>query len=339
MTNMQDCRQQPLYSTIFETLSKSARTDLTVFLNKHKDANDCFLISDYCIGDKDKYNDVYSFVILPYVVNCRQYISTIKDLLPQDYKKTSILTDKNKKALLTMPYLATNFIIPAKFRNILKCRNDKEEFKKIILQNIEMFNLWIQNNPKNEKLYKEHIQKHKQLLQKSQRNDFNIRLYIRSFFTASLAADLTHEIEKYSKVTRIFWGTDRDDMLSSNNEILLDNYLIQYNGFARNDKDWTYNSNFIPGIMHPDTGTNNWYDELIRLPDFCAGALASVNFIDDNEKIAHISAPTEKQQDKYYNVLDCIKQNSINIIIKKESRENKAEIFYAWRLEYVISKH
>ena len=39
-------------------------------------------------------------------------------------------------------------------------------------------------------------------------------MYLKSFFTATLAAYITHLIEKYSNATGVLWGSDRDSMIS-----------------------------------------------------------------------------------------------------------------------------
>lgn len=323
-----------LYQTIFETLSKSTKTDLINFFKKNASIKNYLLISDYCIGDENKFNDVYSFTIIPNVSLFEAYIQIIKKLLPKDYKKIGFLSKENIKVLEDLPYLSINFIIPREFRDILKTKNNKEELEKIINSAIDMFNLWIQDNPDNKDTYEEHIKQYRLLLQKSKSKDFKINLYLRSFFTATLAAYITHLIEKYSNATGIVWGSDRDSMFSYINEIIIDNYSIQHNAFARNDKDWTYSETKV-GYMRPDTEEANWYDELIRIPDYCAGALASVSFSKEN---TYNISTTEKQMNKAFSVLHAIKNNCINIVIKKKTLDNNKTTIEAARLVYSTEK-
>lgn len=244
-------------------------------------------------GDKTKYNDVYSFAIIPNLSLFEIYVQVIRQSLPKDFKKTTKLSPKNIDCLKNLPYLAINFIIPADSRSALKRKNDKIEFENMENNALSMFELWIQNNPENIETYEEHIKQYKLLLTQSKRNNFNLSLYVRSFFTATVAAYITHAVEKYSNAIGIVWGSDRDAMLSSNNQIIIDNYSIQHNGFARNDSEWIYNENCKIGFMQPDTEAYNWYDELIRIPDFCAGALASYSFVEDADLPARIPEPTE----------------------------------------------
>ena len=201
-----------------------------------------------------------------------------------------------------------------------------------------MFNAWIVDNPANEETYQKHIKKYKKLLQESKQKSFNLNLYIRSFFTSTIAAFITHAIEKYTNVTGIVWGTDRDSMLSSNDGILYDNYSIQHNGFARNDKDWEYNEKCKIGIMNPANKGENWFDELIRVPDFCAGALSSVIFLDEKDSTANCNnhyEPTEQQIRKAFDVLKCIKPHCINIILRQTLNNDSSVTYSAGRLEYV----
>lgn len=84
---MQEFKLHILYQAIFETLSKSTTTDLISFFKKNTSAKNYLLISDYCIGDKNKFNDVYSFTIIPNISLFEAYVQIIRNLLPKDYKK------------------------------------------------------------------------------------------------------------------------------------------------------------------------------------------------------------------------------------------------------------
>ena len=166
---MQEFEIHILYQTIFETLSKSTKDDLINFFSKNASTKNYLLISDYCIGDKNKFNDVYSFTVIPNVLLFDNYIRIIKSLLPKDYKETVSLTKENIEVLEELPYLSINFIIPKKHCDILKTKNNRDELEKIIDSTIDMFNLWIQNNPNNKDIYEKYIKQYKQLLQKSKK--------------------------------------------------------------------------------------------------------------------------------------------------------------------------
>lgn len=153
-------------------------------------------------GDKTKYNDVYSFAIIPNLSLFEIYVQVIRQSLPKDFKKTTKLSPKNIDCLKNLPYLAINLIIPADSRIALKRKNDKIEFENMENNALSMFELWIQNNPENIETYEEHIKQYKLLLTQSKRNNFNLSLYVRSFFTATVAAYITHAVEKYSKCNR-----------------------------------------------------------------------------------------------------------------------------------------
>ncbi len=52
---------------------------------------------------------------------------------------------------------------------------------------------------------------------------------------------------------------------------------------------------------------------------------------------ARIPEPTENQLNKTLKVLDAVKSNSINIIIRRKELEDKKETYHAGRLEYIVA--
>lgn len=323
------------YQVIIETFNKSAKDDLINFLNTFEYCKKFLLISDYCINDKTKRNDLYSFVLVP-GSEIRNISNTIKNKLPTDYKHITKISDENAAALKELPYLAINIIIPHKFQNILKVSNynqkTKNEFANIIQSTLKMLDLWIINTPKGKEQYNKYIIKYRKLLQESKKNNFNINLYLRSFFTSTIAGYIIHEVEKYSNSITLGWGTDRDAMLSSNDCILYDNFLIQYNGFSKNDEDWEDNENCDISILLPTEKADNWYDEYIRLPDFCAGSLSTM-FLNEDYEVENIEL-TENQIQKAKDVLNCINSHCINILLQLKEIENDKKIYNAGRINF-----
>lgn len=337
MENIKNFKLHESYNVIIETFNKSAKDDLIKFIKKQSIFQKYVLISDYCLNANNKYNDVYSFVVIPGLY-LQTIINNVKINLPHDYKSISILTQNNKNTLLNLPYLAINIIIPNKFQKILKIpqydNKTKEEFQKIIYSIIDMLKLWKKNNPEREH-YNDYISKFQKLLQDSKSNSFNINLYMRTFFTSTIAAYIIHEIEKYSGAKTLGWGTDRDAMLSSNNEILYDLFMIQYNGFSKNDDQWIDNEECSLNILKPYQTGENWYDELIRLPDFCAGALSTLYLDDSWYKNTKISL-SENQIKKAKDVIKCINTHCINIILKFDQENNTNNKYEAARMNINI---
>ncbi len=332
---MEKFKTDERYQVIIETFNKSAKDDLKKFLNSFSYCKKFLLISDYCINDKTKRNDLYSFVLIP-GSELENISNTIKKQLITDYKHITKLSDENTKALKDLPYLAINIIIPHKFQDILKVSNydqkTKNDFANIIQNTLKMLDLWIKNNPERKELYNNYKIKYKKLLQESKKNSFNINLYLRSFFTSTIAGYIIHEVEKYTNSNTLGWGSDRDSMLSSNDGMLYDNFLIQYNGFSKNDEDWVDNDNCELNILIPEEKGDNWYDEYIRLPDYCAGSLSTM-FLNSEWEVADIEL-TENQITKAKEVLKAINTHCINIILKYIENNDNTKTYNAGRLKF-----
>lgn len=54
-----------LLKVLNEMFLKSSVSDFTSYLNQFPDAENFILVSDYCVGDINKINDVFSFVLIP----------------------------------------------------------------------------------------------------------------------------------------------------------------------------------------------------------------------------------------------------------------------------------
>ena len=121
-------------------------------------------------------------------------------------------------------------------------------------------------------------------------------------------------------------------MLSSNDGMLYDNFSIQYNGFSKNDEEWVDDEKCVLSILIPEDKGVNWYDEYIRLPDFCAGALSSM-FLNSEWEVDDIDF-TENQINKAQEVLKAINSHCINIILKYIENDDNTKIYNAARIVF-----
>lgn len=72
---------------IENTINQSAIKDFRSFISKFSYVTKWILCSDYCFDDKNKPNNVMSFVLYPYIFKINQWQEIIKKLQPKDIKK------------------------------------------------------------------------------------------------------------------------------------------------------------------------------------------------------------------------------------------------------------
>lgn len=300
-----------ILKTLEDTFNKSAGDELKQFLSRYPTCNSCMLVSDYCINDKERPNDVISFVILPQIQMFEDYKNTIKSGIPKDLKHTQIITDKIKEILSSPNYHSFNFIIDKKTPLYNKKTFNQTAINYAVDQAVQMFDEWLKDDPDNE-LYKEYKKHYKLLKENAKSKSFSFKSYFYSLLTSTIAAFLTHKITIFSNIKNIVWFSDRDAMMYSNNKIFFDNYQIQHNGLARNDSKHPFDETIKLGIGLPEEQGEVWYDEINRLADYCAGAVSGINFFSKTNF-----------SDKANEVLENIILNSTHLIMSHEEIDGK----------------
>lgn len=69
-----------VFQALEQTMNKSSITQFRKFVNKYSDVKKWFICSDYCLDDKNKPNNVISFVIYPYIIDFNEWDSVIKSM-------------------------------------------------------------------------------------------------------------------------------------------------------------------------------------------------------------------------------------------------------------------
>ena len=85
---------QKIFECLESTVNKSILEKFQNFLKQYPDVDKWFMCSDYCIGDKNKKNDVITFVIYPYILNFDDWKKVINNLQKKDLKHTRLVSDQ-----------------------------------------------------------------------------------------------------------------------------------------------------------------------------------------------------------------------------------------------------
>lgn len=80
---------QKIFECLESTVNKSILEKFQSFLKQYPDVDKWFMCSDYCIGDKNKKNDVITFVIYPYILNFDDWKKVINNLQKKGFKTYS----------------------------------------------------------------------------------------------------------------------------------------------------------------------------------------------------------------------------------------------------------
>jgi hypothetical protein len=95
-------------------------------------------------------------------------------------------------------------------------------------------------------------------------------------------------LQKYSSPSKIAWVSDRDAIIDKFDGFVFDNMYFWYEISVTDQSFEKVNTEIV--FVEPEKIGINYFDELIRIPDYVAGALASIdtenkdNLIDIQDK-------------------------------------------------------
>ncbi len=272
-----------LYDAAQRTLDKKFSENLREFLKAHKSERRFILISDYCVGNDDKPNDVIAFTIAPGHVGMPASTARINRLIPKDIKKTKNVTEAICGVLNEPRFFHVAFMLD-EVKGLFHIEN--EEKKTVLIKElrsiIDMVQMWSNTQPEGRDKFNAQIKRFKAAVRVLEQKQPNVKLFSRMILTSFLAAVLSYYLSKEARCELIVWLADRDVIHDSHDRVYMDFYEIQHWGlclkYLPEDR--------IPKVGHAiDSagGKKLWYDPLIRLPDYIAGSVASWHMEGDKE--------------------------------------------------------
>lgn len=259
------------------------------------------LISDYCLDDRNKANDVITFSILPYYDSFENIKKVIDGIAPKDIKNTRHIN----KAFID--FLKSNLMFHISF---LLGRNNqsllKDWSKEVIVSGLEeiktLLEEWKENTPGNIDYYNEVDKRVNIILSDMKSKGYNLKLIQRLLLTCFLAAYIGNKIFEKAESTEIIgWFSDRDALLTKHKNVASDLFHINFHGL-------TGNSDAIKIVIGKpnDDSKAMWYDELNKLPDYITGVIADWDM--DKNTVTH---------EKFSEVLKDVVADNPNISILK----------------------
>ncbi len=269
---------EDVFGVIEETINKSTIDDFRKYISNLTGHTKWLICSDYCIDDKNKPNDTATFTVLPYYRDILYIQKNITKYAPTDIKKTRSVKDEFINYHKSGIIYHFSVIFERKPNHVLG--HYTKDFMCLALANtIEMLNKWIINTPSNKEYFVKVIVKANNLLQEMNKKSFNLKLLKQILIINFLASYIAYIISRETKVTNIAWFSDRDAILDSYQNIVVDLFGMNHHGLCERDKiDGSKIKIFIGKPDNKENENQMWYDELIRLPDFITGTLSDYNF-------------------------------------------------------------
>lgn len=232
------------------------------YVRKFPKVESWIIASDYCLDDKSKPNNVMTFTIFP-LGDLNVIKKIISMYLKKDIKDISHISSDAIRYLKTFPYFFSIVFIVKHKNKIL----DLETSKKNLESWIKGSENWPENLRKN---YKPRLNKFADYLK---RKDCDAK----TLTDLSLASNMMSYIVEFLMIKthakQIFWISDRDRISSFQDGIIEELVHMCYASLINRRVPELKCFGFVKG-----DNKNFDYDELVRIPDYISGAVASVDF-------------------------------------------------------------
>lgn len=292
--NKQDMNRKTILSSHFPDFVEKWNK----FYNKFKQVDSWYIVSDYCLDNKDKPNDVMTFTIYPFI---HPYLlkNGIKQYLSKDIKDFKNISDKAVNYIKESPYFfSLAFIIEAK-NHIFSIDSSKQVLDKTI-ENME-------NWPKAKR--EEFIHKLKKLRNYLNRKEIDVKTLSNISITTHIMSYIIEFLLIKAKAKHIIWISDRDKITDFQDGVISELVRIGYSSLLNKRAS----DNEVYGFWGGKEYNKEIFDELIRIPDYISGAVASMDFED-----------VYKVSEKHYNLFDksIVDNERIYIMHLKHNQNN-----------------
>lgn len=273
---------------VLTTATKTVQQLMTQWFAGYPEGMPWTIVSDYCIGDDGKKNDVFSFVVIANhakTENISEYISAVA---PQDIKKV------RQVPMGLMQYLtcaqpvtfSVSFVIDQKsalLRDYLRV----EHMANFIPDAWQLVETFRQNSPASASLdpaYFDEVLQRLRIFEKDlARKQVNAKLARQIHLASGFAATMFYLVTQSTRAGYLRWISDRDKLIEHNATVVYDLAYLYFILMSVNRPDLVPNTqgNLILDLPKtifelPEKTGRHRYDALIRLPDYLAGTLADI---------------------------------------------------------------
>lgn len=273
---------------VLVTATKTIQQLMTQWFARYPSSMPWTIVSDYCIGDKGKKNDVFSFVVIANhdkTENICEYISAVA---PNDIKNVRQIP------LGLMQYLtcqqpvtfSVSFVIDresALLRDYLRT----EHMTSFIPDACELMESFRKHSPASDALNPEYFDEVLQRLRIFEkdlaRKNPNEKLARQIHLASGFAATMFYLVTQSTQAGYLRWISDRDKLINHNDTIVYDLAYIYFVLMLTSQPEQVPDAQGalildLPKTYFelPEKTGKHRFDALIRLPDYLAGTLAEI---------------------------------------------------------------
>lgn len=260
---------------LIEKSSQTVHSDFHRWFENIPAAGAWNVMSDYNLGDRNKQNDAFSFVILPNHDTLENIASYIATVAPSDIK-ASRTPSKGLLDYLSCPVsFSLNFVVERQ-SSYLKNAISIAEMKGLTDALQDIVREWAVAELPNATYYDALDRRLRLLATELAGKNPSLKLLRKIFLVASFGAAVLGMVNNAKSPLAIRWISDRDAMFDRHNGIAFDLAWLFFQ-MMRRSKDGVVDLR-RPQVAFATPGMDGVteYSEFVRLPDYLAGTLADI---------------------------------------------------------------
>ena len=272
--------KHPVHALLDDLFAEAKISDVIAeYQRKNINCNKWLMFSDYCLDDKNKANDVMTFVLMPFMSEAKflEMQNKIKAMQPLDIKKTNTVNKAFLSYLKSEDVLIFSFVFSDRKHFIARSHKQCVEGIKGTLQMIcDCYERW-KKTADNEDIsnrYDKVMTTINQQLASLRGKNPNIKLLNDILITAFLGAYVSVKVLEKLPIEIFGWFSDRDKIISGKDNIIVPIFTFyQYNMLGGRQYQF---STFTPN----DT-VKPFFDDFNRIADVVTGAIADYDMEKD----------------------------------------------------------
>jgi len=240
------------------------------YFQYHFQNTDWLLLSDYYFGN-DKLNKVVTFTALPYVGNIEELQHTIQSVAPKDIKHTRNVNSEFVNLLHQLPILNISFIFDRTIKYLIwKTQDEFLEDMSLYAQILNAYTAhWIETEP-HQKQRLTRLLKNIRYMQDCIQHKKKLPILCEVFFISLLGGYVGSVLARETMLENLLWMSDRDRSNELGNNLIRELFQLTLINIIK------HNIQF--GFTSANSSSDEWYQELVRIPDYLTGTIANFDF-------------------------------------------------------------
>ena len=268
--------KHPVHALLDEFFENREISDIIAeYRCKNSSCSKWVMYSDYCLDDKNKANDVMTFVLMPFVSEAL-YVEMrrkIHDMQPLDIKRASTVNEAFLSYLKSENVLIFSFVFDDRKHFFAPSHDQCLQCVKETLQAIgKCYEGWklTADNEEVLKHYEKVVKKLNQQIKLLSGKSPNIKLLNDILITAFLGAYVSAKVLETLPIEIFGWFSDRDKVISGKDNIIAPIFnFYQHNMLG--------GSQFQLCTFTPNDAVVPFFDDFNRIADVVTGAIADYN--------------------------------------------------------------